>query len=101
MSAKYLTPEQLCALLGIKRTKLYDLVEQGLPYRALSPGGRTKVFVPAEVEAWLDARKRAKAPTAAAAPADAGPGPPRRGRPSKGKVVAPGERKWMKGYRKG
>lgn len=83
-----MTPAELMDWLKIKRTKMYDLIDQGLPYHSLSPGGRTKVFYRIEVRAWLDARGTSRQPV------PAGESTPRRGRPPK--AAQEGPRKWIR-----
>jgi|GEM_PF-5567143 len=87
--APIMTPAEVMEWLKIKRTKLYDLIDQGLPYHSLSANGRTKVFYPAEIQAWLDSRGRSRIKTEEA------PSMPRRGRPPKQTGEAP-PRKWIK-----
>jgi predicted DNA-binding transcriptional regulator AlpA len=86
-----MTPTEVMTWLKVKRTKLYDLIDQGLPFHSLSPGGRTKVFYPAEVQTWLDGRGTSRAKSTVEG---AEPGAPRRGRPRK--TEAPAVRKWIK-----
>lgn len=92
--APIMSAQQVMDWLGIKRTKLYHLIDMGLPFRSLSEDDRTKVFVPGEVQAWLDGRKRSREqPTVT----DAGEAKASRGRPRKSETK-PGERKWIKGF---
>jgi predicted DNA-binding transcriptional regulator AlpA len=94
--APIMSAQQVMDWLGIKRTKLYNLIDMGLPFRSLSEDDRTKVFVPAEVQQWLDGRKRSRE-----SPPEAEPGTEarsRRGRPRKDTPPESGGRKWIKGF---
>src|SRR5256885_1251587 len=90
------TLKPLAERLGCSRTKLYSLIDQGLPDRAVSPGGRTKWFFWPEVLAWLDGRKAAKDPGRRPALQASGP---RRGRPRRDTPKAEGSSRWLGDYR--
>jgi predicted DNA-binding transcriptional regulator AlpA len=89
--APIMSAQQVMDWLGIKRTKLYNLIDMGLPFRSLSEDDRTRVFVPAEVQEWLDGRKRSKTPSPEVESGS------RHGRPRKDTPPEPGGRKWIKG----
>ncbi len=84
-----LTPEEVQTWLKVGRTKLYTLIDQGLPFHSLSPSGRTKRFYRAEVQAWLDGRGVSRQPM----PVEQG-GKPRPGRPPKAASSTP--KKWVR-----
>ena len=86
-----MTPEEVMALLKVGRTKLYDLIDQGLPFHSLSPSGRTKRFLRAEVQAWFEGRGISRQPLAA----EQGEQARRKGRPPKSSI-AEGPRKWIR-----
>lgn len=91
--APIMTPAEVIAWLKITKTMLCRLLDQGLPFHALSPTGRTKVFYPAEVQAWLDSRCTSRNKPASASAAN--PDGPRPGRPRKS-TIPTGPRKWIK-----
>lgn len=59
----YLSINEVCEYLGISHPTLYRWLKQGLPSHQINPPRGRRLFVQAEVDAWICSRWSANLPS--------------------------------------